>query len=224
MSGRLDADTRARRRKAWVALSHIYCHSEIRDGLPEAALQLLDSGYDDAQLESIFLDEVTPILHWNLKQIHGACDVDLDWLERRIVQDRKPDVAPRTLGTWSRWLQRFRARPALRELHVLIQLVSRARAVPGDEREAWARGLGVLVSLYFERPSLDAFLEKHTDRLLGAGLRPTQLLALPAADLYPLFEMLRVRVIDPREDISRARVQEVVARASGEVPVLPPRK
>ena len=224
MIGRLDAETRARRRKAWAALAHVYCHSEIRDGLPDAALELLDSCYDGAQLEIIFLDEVTPILHWNLKQVHGACDVDLDWLERRIVQDRKPDAVPRALRRWARWLQRFRARPALRELDVLIALVDRARAVPAEGRVAWARGLGVLVSLYFGRPSLDAFLEKHTERLLGAGLRPQQLVALPAADLYPLFELLRVRGIDPREDISRARVQEAVARASGEFPALPPRE
>ncbi len=43
-----------------------------------------------------------------------------------------------------------------------------------------------------------------------------------AADLHPLFDMMRVRGEDPRQDVSHARVHEVVARASGEFPAVPP--
>jgi hypothetical protein len=217
----LGSDTIARRRLAWSALSELFCDSEIRGHLPRAALDLVESGYDDGELEAIFLDELTPVLHWNLKQVLGACDIDPIWLERQVMKKRAPEDAPRKLGAFGKWLQRFRAGGSFGDFRVLLALVDRARAIPPEERDAWARGLATLARLYFERPSLDAFLDRHTDRLLAAGLRTEQIMQLPARDLYPLFQRLRVRGVDPAEHVARARVEECCARASGEFPAQP---
>lgn len=218
MSNALSAEALSRRRLAWSALSELFCDSEVRAHLPQAALDLVESGYSDEELESIFLDELTPLLHWNLKQVLGACDFDTTWLSDQIVRRRQPSEAPRKVGRFMSWVQRFRAGSSYGDFRVLVALTERARAIPSGQREAWARGLGILARLYFERPSRDAFLDHSTDRLLGAGLSGDQIIQLPARDLYPLFARLRVLGVDPSENTARARVEECVARASGQFP------
>ncbi len=212
-----DADL-SRRRTAWAALSELFLDSEIRDDLPSAALKLVGSGYADVEIEAIFLDEVSPVLHWNLKQVAGMWGgFDEDWLADEIVRRRRPSAAPRALGRVARWLSRARAWPAFHEFEVLLALVGRARALPQEERETWALALGGLAGLYFERPSLPEFLELHVQRIARSGLPPAQLEALATRDLFPLFGLLRVRGFDPPEPVCRAQVIAAIASAGGTV-------
>ncbi len=208
----LDAAQLARRRDAWVALADLFLDSEIRDGLPMAATSLAESGYSDVEIEAIFLHEVTPILHWNLKQVAGMWgSFDASWLASEIQRRRHPGRAPRALRRMERWVLRARAWPALSEFEVLLALVGRARALAREERATWALALGGLAGLYFERPSLDKFLAQHTERLQRAGLPATHLESLAARDLFPLFSVLRVRGFDPPEKVSRAQVEAAIA-------------
>ena len=199
-----------RRRAAWDALSFLFLDTEVRDALPSAAVTLIEVGYHRNEIEAIFLDEITPVLHSNLKQVAGVWSgFDLDWLASEIGKRKLPDRPP-TLSRWRRMVLRMRAWPATDELDALLTLVERAALVEPHERNAWARALGALVATYFERPSMSSFQNAHDERFIAAGVAPERVDRI-VEDLYLVFPRLRVRGLDPAESIGRARVAALLA-------------
>ena len=125
-----------RRRAAWDALSFLFLDTEVRDALPSAAVTLIEIGYHKDEIEAIFLDEVTPVLHWNLKQVAGVWSgFDLDWLAGEIGKRKLPD-RPSTLTRWRRMVLRMRAWPATDELDALLALVDCAAVLEPIERSS----------------------------------------------------------------------------------------
>lgn len=84
------------RRPVWEALSTLFLDTDtllLRDW---RARQLVASPYSIAQLEHILIDEVYPVLRWNLLSVAGVWDgFDLPWLEQQILR--------RLRSPWRRW-------------------------------------------------------------------------------------------------------------------------
>jgi hypothetical protein len=198
-----------RRRGAWDALSFLFLDAEVRDWLPGAAVTLVELGYSRDEIEGIFLDEVTPVLHGNLKQVAGLWSgFDLDWLASEIKK-RKPAPAPRSFGRFRRLLYRMRAWPATDEFDALLNLFDDARSRPTEARRPWARALSVLVASYFERPG-DSARERHLSELIESHYSDAELRAL-AGDAYRIFGPLRVRALDRGESVGRTQVDALLA-------------
>ena len=159
-----------RRKLVWDALSDLFLDSEIRDELPRNALRLAESGYADIEIEAIFLDEVSPILHWNLKSTSGICGgFEENWVSEQILRRRRPEPMPRAISRIARWVSRVRAWPVLHEFEVLLALVGRARSLAEAERSAWADALGGLAALYFEKPTAHSLVEARVAQVTNAA-------------------------------------------------------
>ena len=198
-----------RRRGAWDALSFLFLDAEVRDWLPGAAVTLVELGYSREEIEGIFLDEVTPVLHGNLKQVAGLWSgFDLDWLASEIKK-RKPAPAPRSFGRLRRLLYRMRAWPATDEFDALLMLFDDARSRPMEERRPRARALSVMVACFFERSS-DSARDRHVAELVESAYSEAELREL-ANDLYRIFGPLRVRALDGGEAVGRAQVEALLA-------------
>ncbi|WP_407540404.1 hypothetical protein Q0M94_03110 [Deinococcus radiomollis] len=77
------------RRSVWEALSELYLDTDTRPGLPRMAHALAESWLGEAELEAVWLEEVTPALAFNLSVVAGEWGYfDQDWLEERIVRRR----------------------------------------------------------------------------------------------------------------------------------------
>ncbi len=198
-----------RRRGAWDALSFLFLDAEVRDWLPGAAVTLVELGYSREEIEGIFLDEVTPVLHGNLKQVAGLWSgFDLDWLASEIKK-RKPGPAPRSFGRLRRMLYRMRAWPATDEFDALLMLFDDARSRATEERRPRARALSVLVACFFER-STDSARDRHVSELADSAYSEAELREL-ATDLYRVFGPLRVRALDGGEAVGRKQVEALLA-------------
>jgi len=205
-----------RRARAWCALADLFLDTEVRPGLPHMALTLVETGYEDVELEAIFFDEVAPVLHWNLKQVAGEwAGFDEDWLREQITARRRPEVLPRVSGRIRSWAQRLLARPASEDFEVVMALVPRVRAMDEPTRVVWAMAMRALAELYFEQPENRAFLAGSQERLVALSDRitPEALRGLVERDLYPLFARLRVRKVDAPEPIGRAQVEAALERS-----------
>ena len=78
-----------RRRPVWDALGDLYLDTDTRPDLPRMARVLAESGLSEAELNSIWQEEVTPALAFNLSVVAGEwVSFNLDWLEQRIVRRR----------------------------------------------------------------------------------------------------------------------------------------
>ena len=118
----------AHRLPVWLALSELWLDTELDDGdIQRLAHVLAASGYSDAELSSIFLDELSPVVADNLLSVAGVwAGFDAAWLEAQIL---------RRLA----WLER---QPAWRRRWVERGLTRRwrARITRGD----WERLMGAL--------------------------------------------------------------------------------
>lgn len=66
------AATHADRRTAWLALSDLYLDTEVEAFHDAIAATLAGLPYTDAELEAILLQDVHPVLRWNLLGVAGA--------------------------------------------------------------------------------------------------------------------------------------------------------
>jgi hypothetical protein len=84
-------DDLPRRRPVWDALSNLFLDTELTEkDLRWIAGVLLDSGYDDAQLDHVLFNEVFPVCIANLRSPAGEWTFfDLDWLQERVLRNEK---------------------------------------------------------------------------------------------------------------------------------------
>lgn len=81
------------RRPVWEALSELCLDTDTRPDLPALARTLAASGLGVPDLQMIWQDEVTPVLHGNLLSVAGVwAGFDQTWLEAQIISRRtRPD-------------------------------------------------------------------------------------------------------------------------------------
>lgn len=80
----------AARRPVWQALSTLYLDTDVRENYAEAAQLCAASPYSLAELQSILLDEVNPVLHSNVWQAAGVWDAFCpDWLCAEILRRQR---------------------------------------------------------------------------------------------------------------------------------------
>ncbi|WP_386068181.1 hypothetical protein ACFJIW_00740 [Tahibacter sp. UC22_41] len=83
------AEDLAQRRPVWLAFSELFLDTDVEALLPSLAHDLAGSAYSEAELERILLEEVQPLLQWNLLSVAGVWDgFDPGWLEQSILARR----------------------------------------------------------------------------------------------------------------------------------------
>ena len=84
-------DDLSRRRPVWDALSNLFLDTELTEkDYRWIAGVLVDSAYDDAQLDYVLFNEVYPVLFWNTISVAGEwTGFDLDWLQDRILRNER---------------------------------------------------------------------------------------------------------------------------------------
>lgn len=171
----MEAGNLERRRKVWEALSDLFLDTETRWFLPQAALTLIESRYDAAELERIWRYEITPECAWNLFLVAGewaTMPIDEARLIRRAAADKRVlanvlDVATsNALGAQWEQLNRLRDR--------LLQL-------PEDRRKPYASVWSSFVK---------AYLEENLDKIptLDKEITALQEANLPKEDCVDTFE------------------------------------
>ena len=94
------------RRPVWNTLSDLYLDTDTRPDLPRMARVLAESGLSEAELNTIWHDELTPALITNLSVPIGVwAYFDLDWLEGQIVKRRRYIRQFREGPKLTRWLR-----------------------------------------------------------------------------------------------------------------------
>lgn len=144
------------RRPVWDALGNLFLDTDTRATLPLIACRLAESGLDEAALNEIWREEVTPALLFNLSLVAGEwAYFDLDFLERRIVRRR---TIRQRLGRWSlsKLMQRVWSSEMEPYYGVAMTLRTRLLILPTAERSARAAVWHWLASAYFwpEMPPL----------------------------------------------------------------------
>jgi hypothetical protein len=103
MSTHFEAKLRTPREKLWILLSALWLDTELDSEWERAIAQdLLQSGFSEAELETIYRYELAPVLGKNLLSVAGVWSgFDPDWL----CQEIKLRLAHRSrLGRW--WIRR----------------------------------------------------------------------------------------------------------------------
>lgn len=137
------------RRPVWDALGELFLDTDTRPGLPLIAWTLAESGLDEAALDEIWREEVTPALSFNLTLVAGEWGYfDLDWLTKQIVRRRA--IRYRLEG-WS--LSKLFARAWGNEMQPYFQVVmllwTRLLVLPAAERSRQAAVWHWLAGIYF---------------------------------------------------------------------------
>ena len=90
-------DDLSRRRPVWDALSNLFLDTELTEkDFRWIANVLVESDYDDAQLDHVLFNEVFPVCVANLRTPAGEwAGFDLDWLQDQILRNQ-----PRFLKVW----------------------------------------------------------------------------------------------------------------------------
>ncbi|WP_424950550.1 DUF7079 family protein [Deinococcus sp.] len=145
----------AQRREVWDTLSDLYLDTDTRPDLPRMARVLAESGLSEAELNTIWRQEVTPALVHNLSVPTGEwAYFPLEWLERRIVRRQRYLQQPQ-VQRLLRWpsLLRWLGRAWPNELEPYFQTVLTLRAellsLPEPERAPRAAAWSWLAHLYF---------------------------------------------------------------------------
>ncbi|WP_425147179.1 DUF7079 family protein [Deinococcus sp.] len=145
----------AQRREVWDTLSDLYLDTDTRPDLPRMARVLAESGLSEAELNTIWRQEVTPALVHNLSVPTGEwAYFPLEWLEGRIVR-RQRYVQQHQVQRLMRWpsLTRWLSRAWPNELEPYFQTVLTLRgellSLPEPERPARANLWQWIASAYF---------------------------------------------------------------------------
>ena len=178
------------RRRVWDTLGDLYLDTDTRPDLPRMARVLTESGLSEAELDTIWEQEVTPALVHNLSVPTGEwAYFDLDWLEKRIVW-RQLYIRQAHIQRFLRWpsLTRWLSRVSPNEVQPYFQTVLTLRgellALPEPQRYARANLWQWIAHIYFwpDTPALQtlplgvaglgavfAELEPHLRPLLTAS-------------------------------------------------------
>jgi len=132
----------ARRREVWIAQSDLFLDTDVRLSFAYVARVCAASEFDRDQLESIFRDEVAPIVESNLLDIAGDwAGFPEDWLVSSIVARLETDGAGN-----------YRLRTSvLDEWRAVNHLVTRLRGLPPEQRDSRWRLWNTLSKLFLER-------------------------------------------------------------------------
>jgi len=85
----------ATRRPVWVALSDLFLDTDVRLSYSYIARTLAQSPFTIEQLDSIFEEEVSPVLAFNLCSIAGEwAGFDEEWLVSEILGRNNPSRVP----------------------------------------------------------------------------------------------------------------------------------
>ena len=124
-------------RPVWDALGDLYLDTDTRPGLPHIAHVLAGSGLRKAELEAIWLEEVTPALAFNLALVAGEwAYFDLEWLERRIVRRRGYRHLVRRWPPLARLITRVWPNEVQPYFQTVMTLHSELLSLPEEERPA----------------------------------------------------------------------------------------
>lgn len=138
------------RRPIWDALGDLYLDTDTRPGLPHMACVLAESGLDEAELEAVWLEEVTPALAFNLTLVAGGwAGFDQGWLEERIVRRRGYRHLVRRWPPLTRLITRVWPNEMQPYFRAVLALRGELLALPEAERPARAAAWAWLAHAYF---------------------------------------------------------------------------
>lgn len=181
-----------RRRPVWLALSELFLDTEVRPSIAYAALTCLESGYDGAELERIWVHEVSPVLRANLMSIAGVwAGFDGEWLERQILRRRKS------------WFDRFGQRLNRTHWDETKRIHQWLLTVPDGDRRESAHQISRFVWYVF-----DAEWAKR--EILESPQEYAPLQRTWSEAVRPLIIALHVKEYDPPLEELLARGQSVV--------------
>ena len=138
------------RRPVWDTLGDLYLDTDTRPGLPHMARVLAESGLDEAELEAVWLEELTPALAFNLTLVAGEwAGFNQGWLEERIVWRRGYRHLVRRWPPLTRLLTRVWPNEMQTYFRAVMNLRGDLLALPEKERPARAAAWAWLAHAYF---------------------------------------------------------------------------
>lgn len=143
------------RRPIWDTLGDLYLDTDTRPDLPRMARVLTESGLSEAELNTIWEQEVTPALVHNLSVPMGEwAYFDLNWLEKRIVRRQRymQQAHIQRLLRWpllTRWLGRIWSNGMQPYFQTVLTLRGELLALPEPERHARADLWQWIAHMYF---------------------------------------------------------------------------
>jgi hypothetical protein len=136
-----------------VALADLYLDTEVRDGLPRVAEQIVNSGLSERELLVMWREQITPCVHWNLNASDSTwAGFNRGWLLEQIAE-RRAHPGLESLPLIGALLHRVHAAGAEAEFRLARALAARLSHVPEAERSRRVAGWEALANVYF---SVDA--------------------------------------------------------------------
>lgn len=147
----------AKRRKLWLALSELFLDTETRRSFPGIVQVARDSGYSWKQIESIFWNEVTPAVGYNLFEVAGDwAGFPEEWLVAEItgLLSRGPNLCSNLRGVAVRPL----LKPTLAGLRRMYDSYPSHLALLNAEDPQGQQAMSAMA---------DLFLEKNWSKAIG---------------------------------------------------------
>jgi hypothetical protein len=132
-----------------VALADLYLDTEVRDGLPRVAEQIVNSGLSERELLAMWREQITPCVHWNLGASDSAwAGFNRGWLLEQIAE-RRAHPGWESLPLIGALLHRVHASGAESEFKLARALAARLSHVPVTERPRRVAVWEALAHVYF---------------------------------------------------------------------------
>ena len=197
------------RRRVWEAMSELFLDTEVRWSFPWVARALLESPYNEEELERIWRFEAVPEFRSNVLMVAGewaALPFDEARMKRRA--SRSPSLWARCIPVWPGWLNA--------QWNEVMALCDRLRPYPAAEREAITLAWRALAEIYLEPPGEDTWTRERAEQSLREGAIDAPTLSRSfAEDIRPIYRRLLIDDERRAESERAASVQRAIDRAVG---------
>ena len=198
-------------------MSDLYLDTEVRDGLPRLALEMLESDFDLPELEQIFKFEVTPVVYTNMLQVAGEwAGFDDTWLFQAIRAH-----LPRTLERLQRDPKKLAGQYrkqglADKDWQATLGFYGLLQTLAADARAGRIRVWAALARCYFGPhigPQIEQMLHPDSPHVIALRESELDLERVFADECETIFRTLLVARFDPKPEQAQQNVRTAIAFA-----------
>ena len=194
-------------------MSDLYLDTEIRDGLPLLALEMLESDFDLPELEQIFKFEVTPVVYTNMLQVAGEwAGFDDTWLFQAI-RAHLPRTLERLRRDPKKLAGQYRKQGlADKDWQATLGFYSLLQTLASDARASRISVWAALARFYFE-PHIERVLRIDSPGVMALRESELDLERVFTDECETIFCKLLVARFDPKSEQAQQNVRTAIAFA-----------